>query len=88
MRQMDLIRKELEEHLGKKVILRADKGRKRYVTRYGVIKGVYPSLFRVDVINGPEITTQTYTYSDVLTKTVKVRILDDDVNLREAKRIS
>lgn len=88
MNQMEIIKNELEEHLGKKVILKANKGRKKFVTRYGVLKAVYPSLFMVDVENGPEITTSTFTYSDVLTKTVKVTILEDDVNFKDVQKIS
>lgn len=88
MNQMEMIKNELEEHLGKRVILKANKGRKKFVTKRGVLKAVYPSLFMVDVKNGTEITTSTFTYSDVLTKTVKITILDDDVNLNDVKKIS
>lgn len=85
MSQMELIKKELEEHLGKKVILKACKGRKKFVTRFGFLREVYPSLFMVDVVNGKELTSLTFTYSDVLTKTVKVTVLDDDVEFEDLK---
>lgn len=85
MSQMELIKKELEEHLGKKVILKACKGRKKFVTRFGFLREVYPSLFMVDVVNGQELTSLTFTYSDVLTKTVKVTVLDDDVEFEDLK---
>lgn len=85
MSQMELIKKELEEHLGNKVILKACKGRKKFVTRFGFLREVYPSLFMVDVVNGQELTSLTFTYSDVLTKTVKVTVLDDDVEFEDLK---
>ena len=88
MNQMEIIKNELEEHLGKRVILKANKGRKKFVTKQGILKAVYPSLFMVDVENGQEITTSTFTYSDVLTKTVKVTIVEDDVELNDTKQIS
>lgn len=86
MNQMEIIKNELQQHLGKKVILKANRGRKKFVTKYGILKEVYPSLFKVDVKNGTETTTATFTYSDVLTKTVKVTILDDDVNFQDVKK--
>ncbi len=91
MSQMDVIRRELESHIGKKVIVKANKGRKKIVTRRGYLKATYPSLFVVDVYNGDEIVTASYTYSDVLTSTVKVTVLEEDVtfkDVKEAKMIS
>ena len=44
MNQMEMIKRELEQYIGKRVILRANKGRKRFVTHFGEIKAVYPSL--------------------------------------------
>ena len=49
MNQMEQIRKELTRHIGKRVILKADKGRKKIVTRRGRLVEVYPSLFVVDM---------------------------------------
>lgn len=88
MSQTEMIKKELTQHLGKKVIIKANRGRKKIVTRKGVLKAVYPSLFVVDVINGDEMTTSTFTYSDVLTSTVRLTILDNDVKYQDAKKIS
>ncbi|HCX64038.1 MAG TPA: Veg protein, partial [Eubacteriaceae bacterium] len=38
-----------EDHLGKKVRLRANKSRKRVVEKEGVIEGIYPSIFVIKV---------------------------------------
>ncbi|CDZ74612.1 hypothetical protein ING2D1G_0428 [Peptoniphilus sp. ING2-D1G] len=88
MDQMALIKNELEENLGKRVIVKANKGRKKYVTKKGILKSVYPSIFSVDVKNGDKLTTSTYTYSDVLTHTVKITILDDGIEFKDAKKYS
>ncbi|MBL7574750.1 Uncharacterized protein Veg [Peptoniphilus asaccharolyticus DSM 20463] len=90
MNQMYEIKNELEENLGKKVIIKANKGRKKYITRKGILESVYPSLFSVSVENGDEKALVTYTYSDVLTETVRILILDDDVDFSDikAKKIS
>lgn len=70
------IRNEVEENIGKKVQLKADKGRKRIVTRVGYIENAFPNLFTVRVNNDfDESLTLSYTYSDVLTSTVEIKIV-------------
>ncbi len=79
MKQMDTlaaIRSEVEENIGKKVQLKADKGRKRIVTRIGYIENAFPNLFTVKVDNDfDESLTVSYTYSDILTSTVKIKVV-------------
>ncbi len=70
-----LIRKDIESCIGKEVILRADKGRKRIVTRKGVIEDTYPNLFVVRINNEYGGTRRvSHTYTDVLTGTVEITI--------------
>ena len=45
------IRSEVEENIGKKVQLKADRGRKKIVTRVGYIENAFPNLFTVKVNN-------------------------------------
>lgn len=50
MKQVDNlanIKTQVQENIGKKVILRADKGRKRIVTNEGEIISAYPNIFIV-----------------------------------------
>ncbi len=70
------IRKDIEDCIGKRIIIRANKGRKKIVKKRGVIESVYPSLFVVR-IEGSEDSDRkvSYTYSDVLTKTVEIMVL-------------
>jgi uncharacterized protein Veg len=68
---LDSIKRNIEDHLGEKVVLKANSGRKRVVVNNGVIEKTYPSIFVVRL----ESDTQrkvTYSYSDVLTKTVQL----------------
>ena len=75
---LDKIRLSLERHLGKKIILKANKGRKQVITRRGVIEKVYPSVFVVrldDSQNG--YSRVSYSYSDLLTANVKLQVYRD-----------
>lgn len=69
------IRKNVEGSIGKKVILKANKGRKRTTTREGILEEAYPSLFVVKIANQfNSVRRVSYTYSDILTETVEVTI--------------
>lgn len=71
------IRKDLEECVGKPVVIKADKGRRRIVTKKGVLEETHPDLFVVKIFNEFESTRRvSYTYSDVLTSTVEVTVYE------------
>lgn len=68
---IDSIKENIEKHIGEKVVLRANSGRKKIVVNDGVIEKTYPSIFVVRLANDTQRTV-TYSYSDVLTKTVQI----------------
>jgi uncharacterized protein Veg len=76
------IKKDLEECIGMKVILKANRGRKKTTVKEGVLESAYPSLFVVRILNDYDSSrTVSYTYSDVLTSTVEVTICDESERL-------
>lgn len=69
------IRRDVENCIGKNIIIRANKGRKRIVKKKGVIESVYPNLFVVRLEGDQSVErTVSYTYSDVLTRTVEIML--------------
>lgn len=69
------IRKALSRAIGSKVIVRTNKGRRRFDVDEGVISEVYPHLFMIDINREEEMTKRvSYTYTDVLTKDVQLRL--------------
>lgn len=65
------IKKDIEDHLGDKVTLKANGGRKKVLINDGVIESAYPSIFVIRLENDTQRTV-TYSYSDVLTNTVQL----------------
>lgn len=65
------IKKDIEEHLGERVVLKANGGRRKILVNNGVIEKTYPSIFVIRLDNDTRRTV-TYSYSDVLTKTVQI----------------
>lgn len=73
------IKHQLEANLGKKVFIRASKGRRRYLESEGVLVETYPKLFVVDLDQSNAVRRRSYTYADVLTETVQITIGDKRV---------
>ena len=78
------IRKDIEKCVGRNVILRANKGRKKTIVREGILEAAYPNLFIVGICNEYESSRKvSYTYTDVLTGTVEITVCSQ--NLQEEK---
>ncbi|MDI9413636.1 MAG: Veg family protein [Bacillota bacterium] len=73
------IKHHLESNLGKKVFIRASKGRRRFLESEGVLVETYPKLFVVDLDQSNAVRRRSYTYADVLTANVEVTIDNERV---------
>lgn len=72
------IRKDLEGYVGRRILVRANKGRKRIVERSGILERTYPAIFVVrleDQRSGGRLVS--FSYSDVLTKSVELAFEDE-----------
>ncbi|MDY6065977.1 MAG: Veg family protein [Finegoldia sp.] len=72
---LNTIKSRVKDNIGKDVIVETDKGRNKIVTNKGIIEEAFPSLFTVRITNDYDSErTISYTYSDILTSTVKLEI--------------
>ncbi len=71
-----LIKKDIEKHIGTEITLRSSKGRQRTTTHNVIITKTYPSIFTVKTIdNGNNVSRDlSFSYTDVLTKAVKITL--------------
>jgi uncharacterized protein Veg len=69
------IKRGLESHVGQKIRVRANKGRRKIVEKEGILEKTYPSIFivRLDEDRAGERRV-SYSYTDVLTETVELVI--------------
>ena len=71
------IKQGLDGHLGKKLKVKANRGRRKTVVRSGVLAETYPSVFIVELDQKENAYERvSYSYADVLTETVELRFLD------------
>ncbi|MDQ0091740.1 uncharacterized protein Veg [Paenibacillus anaericanus] len=75
------IKHSLEAHVGQKILLRANGGRRKTVERTGVLEETYPSVFIVKLDEEQQTFKRvSYSYADILTESVEVMICNDNNN--------
>ncbi|NLJ74767.1 MAG: Veg protein [Firmicutes bacterium] len=75
---LELIKLDLESYVGKRVKLKANRGRRKVIEAEGVIENTYPKIFVVKLDKSHSVRRMSYTYADVLTKTVELTV-DDNI---------
>ncbi len=73
------IRKKLESHLGEKIKLRANRGRRKTYEKEGVLESLYPSIFIVRVDENNYNQRLSFSYTDVLTETVELSFKEGEM---------
>lgn len=66
------IQSDLRNMLGERMKLTANLGRSRFVEAEGVLEEAHPRLFILKVEDGSVPRRLSYSYADLLTKTVKI----------------
>ncbi|MCL6473153.1 MAG: Veg family protein [Firmicutes bacterium] len=79
---VDKIRKQLDGFVGEKMRLKANMGRCKIIEREGVLEETHPNLFVVRVEEKRNRCRRvSYSYADVLTKTVELSNPDNGESL-------
>lgn len=66
---IEQIRGKLNDHIGKEVVIKYNLGRNKYEKYNVVIKELYQNVFLVQLSTKEK---KSFTYSDVLTNTIKI----------------
>lgn len=73
------IKRQIQNIIGCNVELKDNIGHKKIVVRYGVIEGAYPSIFVIRTAGKNNSNRISYSYTDILTHTVEMRVQNDAV---------
>lgn len=77
------IKRSLEPHVGAKVLLRANGGRRKTIERTGVLEETYPSVFIVKLDQEQHAFKRvSYSYADILTESVEVTVCNEEGQVR------
>lgn len=69
---IESVKKELNNHLGNIVTIKYNLGRNKYEKYDGLIKELYSHIFLVEMENRNQKLIKSFSYSDVITKTIKI----------------
>ncbi len=70
------LKTDILEKIGQKIIVKGSLGRNRFFEKEATIEKAYPNIFTVKYVEGAR--NATYSYTDILTRTVEVDVLDGD----------
>lgn len=70
------LKTDILEKIGQKIIIRGSLGRNKSFEKEATIEKAYPNIFTVKYIEGAR--NATYSYTDVLTRTVELDVLTGD----------
>jgi uncharacterized protein Veg len=77
------IKRSLDAYVGRKIMLKANGGRRKTIERSGVLEETYPSVFIVKLDEEQHSFKRvSYSYADILTESVEVLICDEDGQFR------
>lgn len=77
------IKRNLDAHVGRKIKLKANGGRRKTIERSGVLEETYPSVFIVKLDEQQHAFKRvSYSYADILTESVEVVVCDEDEQVR------
>lgn len=72
------IKKALDSKLGKRLMLKANGGRRKTIERSGVLAETYPAVFVIELDQDENAFERvSYSYADVLTETVELTFYEE-----------
>ncbi len=69
------VRREVRDNIGKRVKVKANKGRRKIAITEGIITETYPSIFLIETDDDKSFArTMSFSYTDVLTRDVRMTL--------------
>lgn len=69
--------------IGQKVRLTTNKGKKKVLTKEGVIESAYSNIFTVKFEDAQSASRSSYSYTDILTNAVEIIRCSDNLNIHD-----
>lgn len=69
---IDKVKEELNNYLGRNVTIKYNLGRNKVEKYNVVIKRLYDHVFIVQLNENPNLEIKSFSYTDVITKTIKI----------------
>ncbi|MGM9987013.1 MAG: Veg family protein [Bacillaceae bacterium] len=78
-KQLNEIKDALHSNVGRRLLLKANSGRKKTIEKLGVLSETYPAVFIVQLEQvDNSFERLSFSYADVLTETVQLHFFDEN----------
>ncbi len=71
------IKKNISQYIGKEVIIKADRGRRRSINKEGILDKTYDNIFIVKIDDNEQERHLSFSYADLLTDSVTLKLKED-----------
>ncbi|GAW91631.1 Veg family protein [Calderihabitans maritimus] len=76
---LSAIKEDLDAYVGKKIRLKANRGRKKVIERVGILEKTYPNIFVVKLDEKKNsVRRVSFSYTDILTEAVELTVCRED----------
>ncbi|MCM1371143.1 MAG: Veg family protein [Clostridium sp.] len=70
--KLEEVKLKLNDYVGKNVIIKYNLGRNKFEEYEAKIKELYNNVFLVELNNNDNILIKSFSYTDIITKTIKI----------------
>lgn len=78
-KKLNEIKDDLDNNLGRRLVLKANSGRRKTIERLGVLAETYPAVFVVQLDQTDNSFERlSFSYADVLTETVQLHFFEEN----------
>ncbi len=78
---LDEIKKNVRSFVGREVMVKANRGRRKVMKKEGVLEKTYPNIFVVKINDHNQTRRLSYSYADLLTDSVEVKVKGDKTKI-------
>ncbi|WP_283679316.1 Veg family protein [Lentilactobacillus sp. Marseille-Q4993] len=74
---LSVIKHKIDDHIGQHVSVTSQIGRRKTTTREGILRETFPAVFVVELDpNASSLERVSYSYTDILTKNIKIEFAE------------
>ena len=78
---LDEIKKEVHSFVGREVLVKANRGRRKDMKKEGVLEKTHSNVFVVKIDDHDQTRRLSYSYADLLTDNVELKTKEDETKI-------
>ena len=75
------IKSDVNSFVGRKVKVKANRGRRKAMKKEGILEKTHPNVFIVKIKDNDQVRRLSYSYADLLTDNVEIKVKEDETKI-------